>query len=340
MLASASSTKFGIIKCIEDNNKIFLMRGKINSLLISPFGTGKTSQIIRINNVDIVTGNDVSFPGLIGTITRTGEFIVGSCFKAGGKLLIIDEAQKMSRETKNAMNSLLDPPHRYGRVLGYKMLKPYKRKCKYNWVRGSENEFEIGSKFSCIASSLRMVEDIDIEDAWNSRFIPIRMKITDDYMMNLLAGRNVFDINAIKFEHDFEFEEYMKFHEYYWSKYGSSKFKEYFERYPDKRGYLSRNYGDLVRLAAFASAADGRFRIYFNDTKVMFDKYWNIMMYNMLMSPLTTEEYTILNNIDKTEDELARILCLSQPNVSHYIQNLKRKGLLLDVVKDFETTKF
>jgi len=334
LLAAASSPRFGVIRCVEKNDLIFSMRARIHALLISPFGTGKTSQVIQINNASVVSANDITFPGLIGTITKTGEFIIGSCYKAGGKLLVIDEAQRMTKKTKNAMNSLLEPPHTYNRALGYKMLKPFRKRGKYRWVRGSENDFEIGSKFSCIASSMRIREGTDVEDAWNSRFILIRMKITENYMKKLLSGDIIFDINAIRYEGDFTFDDYMRYQKYYWNMYDKSKFKSYFSKNPNMYGYLSRNSGDIIRLAAFVCASENRSAIQFEDVKMIYDKYWKIMMYNMLMAPLTKEEYTILNNIDLTESEIAAILGVSQPMISRYIKGLKAKGLLYDIEYD------
>lgn len=334
LTASTSSTKFGVINLAEKNEQVFPIRGNTNVLIVSPFGTGKTTQIFKVNNVKIVNANDLTFAGVVGTISKEGQLVIGACMKAGGKLLIIDEAQKIKSTTKNAMNSILEPPHIYSRTLGYNMSQFVNKKGKYCWVRGSENTFTLYSKFSCIASQMYVRLKSTIDWAWWSRFMHIRLKITEDYMKKMLMGDNIFDINASEKNINFTFKDYLDFHKFYFDNFDKSIFKEAFERKPEYYGYLSRNIGDIIRLSAFAVSLEGGEEIHLDDAKRIFDRYWKISMYNALMNPLTSEEYTILNNMDKQREEIASLLGVSESRISQLKLELYKKGLVSSGVKD------
>ena len=330
--ASASSAKFGIIKLYEVREQVFNIRGNINVLLVSPFGTGKSAQIFNVQKMKVERATSLSFPGLIGSISRDGQLIIGSCFKAGGTLLILDEAQNIGIETKNAMNALMEWPHFYKRVLGYKINMFVKKRAKGGaaWIKGSENEFEIYSKFSCIASTMHISLQNPIEQAWASRFMLVRMRADRDYMKKLLTGETIYEINPLNVKVKvFTFPEYLKFIEYYFQRFDSSYWADVFSRRENEFGYVARNAGDFVRLAAFTVALNGGTEITFEDVKNVFDKFFDQSMYNIMMGPLSHQEYEILNNMDKTEEDMAALLGMTQQNISRYITNLQKKGLLV-----------
>lgn len=330
LLASASSSRFGVINLYE-NNKIFKSRGNLNALMIAPFGTGKTSQICSINNVKIETARSVSMPGLIGTITRDGQYLIGSCFNAGGKLLLIDECQSLPHLVKDAMNQLLEPPHEFRRDIGFKSVMPVHKKTRYAWVRGEENWFKIRSKFSCIASGMRINLENDVDKAWYSRFIPMRLKVDLDYIEKLVGGETIFEVNALDFAGDFEFKDYMKFRTYYFKKFRESRWMKIFNLKQDDYGFIARNTQDLARLAAFSAALDGTNEIELDHAIKMTDKWFHQILYNILIGPLSDNEYKTIGLVDSmSQDEIAAILGISQGEVSKIIDFLKAKGIITE----------
>lgn len=329
--ASASSNKFGSIACPQKHGT-FLMRGNINCMLIAPFGSGKTTQVFNIIGSEIERGNNLTFPGLIGTISREGQLIKGSCMRAGGKLLAIDEAQRMPLEVMDALNSLLEPPHQFKRVMGFKMLMPVKEpktKRGYYWIRGEENEFMLKSKFSCITSSMKVRLRTSIEQAFFSRFIPVRVKIDRYYTKKFYRGEYAYTIKATQFKGDFEFPEYMKFVDYFDDKFDNSHWARVFEANSNKYGFLIRNLGDLCRLAAFMASRQDSNIILYEDAKKITDKFFDQILYNIMMGPLTDVEYKVLSMIHMKQDQIADDLEISQSFVAKIMGSLTRKGLLL-----------
>lgn len=330
--ASASSTKFGVVDLHQINNSIFSIRGNINCMLISPFGAGKTTQIFDMEGVEIERGNNLSMPGLVGTISREGQLIKGSCMRAGGKLLIIDEAQSIPRSVMDAMNALLEPPHQYTRALGFKMMMPVKEPKSQRgnfWIRGEENQFTMKSKFSCIASSMRVKLRSTIEYAFFSRFIPARMRLDRDYVKKMLSGGSVHSIKVTNFKGDFIFKDYLQFKDYYFDRFDKSHWARVFDANDEKYGHVIRNVGDLCRLAAFMAARRGTNYVSFEDAKKIADKFFDQIFYNIMMGPLKHNEYNVLNLIGKTQEEIAEELNTTQQNISRIMLGLRRKGLLI-----------
>jgi hypothetical protein len=333
--ASASSTKFGIIPLHEENNITHIIRGNLNALLIAPFGSGKTSTICKINNIDIINGNDLTFPGLIGTISKNGEFLPGSCWDASGKLLLMDETQNISLKVKDAMNSILEYPHCYSRKMGnVKILSPIKMKKGYSSIRAELNTFKVYAKFSCICSSMRIDLRFDVERAWFSRFVPIRIQPEIRAIYRMLKGLNSFEINALDFKGDFTFPDYLKFVDYHERRLENSHWNKVFELRPDDVGYIGRDVGDFIRMGAFMAALQESHEILFEDVKKTFDKFFDTKMYNTMIGPLSTHEYFVLNNYEKTEEELAEILGVTQQDISLIIKSLMLKHLLLPRKKE------
>lgn len=183
--ASFSTPRLGGIKLYQ-NNKIMTISSKVNTLLIQPFGTGKTTALI--SNMGEFPITDYTIPGLIGTIKDTGEFVKGSLFQYEGKTLLIDEIHNVPVKSKNALLDLLEFG-RHKRSLGYSLKKAISHKYRYSYVKGKGTIFEIGVDFSCIASGTRIFNRSPNDKAWLSRFIVINIIKDLDDIFDLLKGR-------------------------------------------------------------------------------------------------------------------------------------------------------
>jgi hypothetical protein len=343
--ATASSACFGTVWQYQPTSQrgYYDNRANLNAMIIAPFGTGKSSQILKINGAKIVRGNDFTFPGLIGTISKNGELVLGACYRAGGKLLMLDETQSIPLNVKNAMNSLFEGDHNYVRNLGYNIIKRVTKGTQKSGARivADSNELNVYSKFSCIASSMYVELNHPVKVAWYSRFIPIRFKIDLNYIWKLTAGEIVYDIDAYYYKQvqDFKFNEFPDFHKYYREKIENSPWKTMLESRPNDMGYLPRNMQDIIRLGCFIALSKGRNEVLFEDTKYVIDHFLYQILYNIYMGPLGTTESYILNNIEKTQEKIAEELGVDQSTISKGIMRLKRLHLISGVIEDTPENK-
>jgi len=325
--ASASSARFGVIKEKEGPKKYFITRGNIHAMLVMPFGSGKTSSFLDIENA--VYAYDITFPGLIGTITKDGEVVESSLMKAGGKVLVIDEFQLLDETTKNAMNSLLEYPHTYSRNLGYRVKVPVKKRSKYYSIEAKGNELRVYAKFSCIAGGMYVNKKSTISKAWLSRFIPLRFTPTLDYYEKLSKGEKTIKINPRIVETDFYFPNYLDFHKLYWDTFKSLPIKEYFVKHPDESGYIVRCLQDIVRLSCFIASLDNRETVKKEDYELALRFLPNILL-SYLYSGLDEIDIFILNNIHTMkQSEIAERLGMTPSAVSIRIATLKKMGVIL-----------
>jgi len=324
--ASASSARFDSVVEHEGDSR-YITRGVIHSMLVMPFGSGKTSLFVSVK--EAISAHDISFPGLIGTITKEGELIESEVMKAAGKILIIDEFQKLSIDVRNAMNSILEYPHVYTRTLGYRIRNRVVKRGKYYRVvaKRDSNMFEIYSRFSCIAGGMYVNTRKTISKAWFSRFIPIRMHPSVDWYEKLSRGEKIIFINPKLRELKFEFNNYLDFHSIYWDLIKSSDILKYFSARPEERGYLVRCLQDLVRLSAFVASLDNSAEI--NDEYMVSLSVLPNILASYIFSDLDEVDMCILNkwpNLNQTE--LASEFGLTQAAISTRIRVLKEEGLL------------
>jgi hypothetical protein len=345
---SASSASFGSVALTQPAQEtgVFTLRGNLNAMLVAPFGSGKTTQIFRICGTPIVYANKFTYAGLTGSVNKMGQPTIGAAFKAGGKLLMMDETQGMALDVKDAMNSILEAPHRFSRDIGFSILK--------NITKGSvksgahlaitANQIRLYSKFSCIASSMYIKLGNSTENAWYSRFVPIRLNIDSfDYYRRLSAGEIVMNIDAVYYKDkiDFSFPQYMEFHKWFWDRIDNSNWKGLEKTRQSDLAFVNRSMGDIDRMAAFIAMTKGGTEIQVEDAKYIVEKYHDQMLYNLYMGPLTENEYKILAmvNVKAKQDEMAMEVGISQPTVSRILLKLKRMHLISGDVPIIEEPK-
>ena len=327
--AVASSPRFGVLR-EKEGSKYFITRANMHALVVMPFGSGKTSSFIQIE--DSVLAHDITFPGLIGTINKEGDLIESELLKATGKVLVIDEFQKIDEYTKNAMNSLLEYPHYYTRTLGFKLKGKVNKRGKFFRVRASGNRFEIYAKFSCIAGGMYVSRRTDVDKAWFSRFIPVVFVPSLDYYRKLSRGEKVIKINPAYFESDFVFDEYLSFNDAFWGAFEASPFKSYFLNHPGERGYLVRCLQDLARLSAFFASLDKRNVIKEQDWRLSL-RFLNNFLLSYIKRDLDEIDFYIINNYPKINQvEVAKKFGVTQPAISERVAALRNSGLLKEEI--------
>lgn len=333
--ACTSSTRFGHIT-LQERTTTFKTRGHINCILIKPFGTGKTTIVYDIEGPEVEDANTITMPGIIGSITKQGQFLEGSAYRARGKLLRLDEAQSLTQDVKEAMCSILEYPHKYKRALGYKMYMPVREgdmpednKLTFGWIRGSENNFQIMSRFSCIASTILLNRKTPIDKAFASRFIPIKIIVSTDDIWGMLSGEKKYNVKPIEFEESFYFPKYMKFLEYAKVHFDNSRWKALFRQKPEEVGYISRIFIDIVRLGAYLGAIQGNTEVQLDDCMHVLEKYGDIIYFNTMIGGLDDTDYNILRlSRGRTQQQLADIIGIDQSTIKRKIDSLLARGVL------------
>jgi len=325
--AAASSARFGTITEWQPKGR-FTTRANINACLVMPFGSGKSTNLIQIKPEHCVKSNDMTFAGMIGTISKDGDFNEGSIIKAAGKLLVVDEFQSLDDTAKNAMNSLLEYPHTYSRNLGFQVKHPIRQKGKYFSLRVEKGCIDLYCKFSCITGGMYINKKNDVQKAWFSRFVPVVYNPTLDWYKKMTAGLTAMKINPQCHEGDFQFRNYMEFHADYWAAMGTDKFLlNYFDVHPRQTGYVARNLQDVARLSCFIASLEGRQIIKKSDYLEAL-KFRGLMLKNAILTSLTDVEMAILEHAEMSNSELALLTETSIPNISQRRKELEEAGIL------------
>jgi len=247
---------------------------------------------------------------------------------------VIDEFQKIDEYTKNAMNSLLEYPHRYSRTLGFKLKSKVNKKGKYFRVRASGNRFEVYAKFSCIAGGMYVSRRTEIDRAWFSRFIPVVFVPSLDYYKKLSRGEKVITVNPQFYESDFVFDTYLDFNDAFWGAFEASPFRSYFLNHPGERGYLVRCLQDLARMSAFFASLDRRNVIKEEDWRLSL-RFLNNFLISYIKRDLDEIDFYIINNYPRINQvEVAKRFGITQPAVSERISALRNSGLLKEEIVD------
>lgn len=334
---AASSASFGTICLTEPSqlNGVYHSRGNLNALLIAPFGSGKTSQVFNIIGTPVIYGNDHTKAGMIGSISKTGDHTVGAAFRAGGKLAIWDETQDMHYTVKDCLNSLMEGKHEYKREIGFKTTKPVKMgSLKSGGIfKINGNSIYLYSKFSCIASSMFIKLGTRTENAWYSRFVPIRINIDSfDYYRRLSKGEIVYEILADyhKEKINFTFPRYIEFADWFWDRIEDSHWKSLERTRQDDLAFVNRSLQDIVRMAAFKSITNGGNEIQPDDAKGVVNQYHDQMLYNLYTGALTENEYRVISLIGRkiSQEQMSIELGISQPTVSKILYKLKAFHLI------------
>lgn len=292
--ACVSSAKAEPIVLHEWKGKRYLTRSQVHVLFIMPFGTHKTTILNQMPGVGLT---EFTAPGLLGTISREGEYTPGLAIKAAGQPLKVDEHQKLTYSARSAMLNLLEGQP-YDRNLGYSSKKPY-NKSKKNLMKirlkAGDNYFSIFSRFSCICAGMWKTQSGQADDAWISRFIPANLILARKDIYNIYRGKPLFNFRVVNdYENPPEFTKWLRFvdlnekitdelcSKYEWARKmdGSQQ----------RSGFFGRIMSDLARLICFYDRSESEVKNY-----DFFTNYLPYFCYNLATSSLTQNEYNVFS---------------------------------------------
>lgn len=237
------------------------VRPQIHTLIISPFGSGKSS-IFRDLEKRVEAGyrlTEYTLPGLIGTIKPSGLVTKGFALKCAGKVLIIDEFQKLQIQAKDALLSILEEQF-YRRNLGFEVNPPYRDKGEYHEVNCEGNMFDVSVRLSAVIGTMYYRRD-RIEDlALLSRCYPIAITFTSDDALKLYLGEYNIDFTGVKENIDKYKHAEVLLHEKERQRI-AERYKTLIKDYDVLAGFVTRSMWDITRIAAILSIADGSYEI-------------------------------------------------------------------------------
>lgn len=325
--ACISSAKAKPMK-LHERGKIKEIRGQLHVMLLMPFGGGKGTMIKeQIPDKLKFELKNYRLPGIVGTVTRDGELVYGAAVLSAGKCLVVDEAHEISRNGRQAMNSLLEGES-FPRSLGFNLRRDVKdTRKRYYSIKGKQGTgyFNVKSQFSCLLAGIFAHRKTLSDEAFLSRFMPLNMGVSIDEAFKQLRGKETFSLKPRPFTEMPEFVDYLKFVDAYEESYkqlllmsgnGNRGKKMLFKLH--KIGYFKRNLGDFCRLCGYMNQG--------NSVVEDWEKYIPyipLFMHNYFTSTLTLTEFEILDGLkrDMEQKEIAGMVACSE----NYVSLVKKK---------------
>ena len=211
---------------IHEETQSYRLRPQIHPLIVSPFGTAKSSITKKLNDDHagkIYEIDDFTKASICGSIRQDGEYVPSVLENVGGKVMIIDEWNLVDPYGQNALISLLEN-QKMRRTLGFKVNKKYVYKGKdrkFITYKIHKNIIEGSFYFSCIAYAMEypIYDNNQKIKALLSRFSPIFIEPTKQMIRALTKGDFAIKLNDVS--QNVEFVEIPKdihteFHEKYY----------------------------------------------------------------------------------------------------------------------------
>lgn len=337
---------------IQQEEKDFNLRPQLHILIVSPFGTGKTSitkNLISLFGDKIISVTDFTRPAIEGSISKYGDYIPPLLIKLGGKILVIDEWNSVNYFGRQSLLGILENQRIY-RVLGFKVKTPYTYidKKGYGHVKIKDNIILGEIKFSCIAYAMEF-KILDQKDkALLSRFSPIFMDITREFMEELTKGEfkiNMFDYGGNINKIIITKECYSDFHKAYWE-YAKKEQLTPFDT--SEEGYLTRILHDVLKMGIMNYLRNNEPLRKQKEVIISYSSYlkemikWTTTLFNQYCMPLTnTKIYMYFRLKEKapflSTKEYADRLGVTERSIFRYEKARKeqqKKGVTEETIKD------
>lgn len=329
--ASVESAPQPAIIIHQNDKKSFEILSQFHTLIVIPFGMGKSSFADEIPNSYKTL--DYSFASIIGTINQDGEIVDSALKNSAKKVLVIDEGHRIDSRAIDGILNLL-ASGKYNRTLGYKLKREIKEGsiAKGYLIESlkSLNGFDVYAMFSCVVFAEKVPKKF--YGAFMSRFAPILIKTDLNDAFAFLRGNSKLFYNikekfpVFKQKQEVSCEIYQKFIDEYEKMINEKQltFKQ------DTHGYVVRAAANLVKLAAHFARVQNKGKVewcHFEETL----KYALPLIRSIQMMPLTPTQLTVLELITKagyTQEQIAAEMNISPARVSEIVAILKANRIL------------
>jgi hypothetical protein len=321
---------------IQEEKHDFSMRPQLHILIVSPFGTFKSSLTKRLrilHEKNIYCIDDFTKPGLEGSIGKDGDYVPPLLVRLGGKVLIIDEWNSIDYFGQGALLGLLEN-QKVARVLGFKVKTPYKYNTRYGKFSIEENRITGEVQFSCISYAMEYPITSQKDKALLSRFTPLFLQPTIEYLRENTRGN--FEIIVEDWSCDVEDiiisnKAYCEFHDHYFNYIQENKLAP---TETDDYGYIPRVMSDIIRLGVYNYLKQTKpidKKIYIDDASFFIEMFDNILtMMQQYSNPKTKgklEQYVdLLNKFpDRPKEFYYKTLGITRETLYQYDKKLKFK---------------
>ena len=238
---------------IQEGERNFALRPQLHIMIISPFGTFKSSmtrQLELMFEKSVFKIDDFTKAAMEGSINKDGEYVPSLIIHLGGKVMIIDEWNNVDFFGQGSLLGLLEN-QRVSRSIGFKVKIPFKYKCRFGWIQVVDNKIEGEMNFSCIAHAMEYPVHGQKDKALLSRFTPLFIEPTLEYIKKNTRGEFKLsardcsqNIDSVTISH----KAYLEFHDAYFDYVAEHKL---IPLDTDDYGYLSRIMSDILRMGIY-----------------------------------------------------------------------------------------
>ena len=284
------------LKIVQQDGTTFKTRLSINTLIVSPFGTGKSSFLNAVERANYgVLIHEYTLPAIVGTIKKSGEIIDGFVIRSAGKVLLIDEFQKFGKREKEALLSIMED-HQYTRTLGYQIAPPVHREGDFYELHGEGNAFTIRVRNAFIIGSMYFKKRTIEDKALLSRSFPIVLKPTLDDAFSILTRGSSFKLPREVdswYQRSINAEVTMPTNV---AEHLSKRYRNEIEDDYIEVGFVVRGMMDIARISGIYTAIDGRTEVTIDDVdRAMKFAPLQVAGYNLgSLTPASIEVYSII----------------------------------------------
>jgi len=304
------------------------LRSQLNTLIIAPYGSGKTTLSLTIEEEELgVRVSRYTEAAILGTIRKDGTLVLPSIVRGAGKLIMIDEFQNVPARLRDILLSLLEE-QLAERELGYQCPPlVYNRQFFRAWAEG--NWFKVKIRASYLITTMKITTSRYQDVALLSRCFPLVLGFTYEDAEDVVKGRRKYSFKQVKKVYD----EFVDRETVVTEKTRDAVFdmvKRYAKQLSVSPGHMMRAYGDILRVANVISILDGYETVQYYEQLPVYTKLYFLSVKG---SELGYREHTILSFISSQgrvtiQEVLNRFDNYSDTQVSTSLNLLLEKGLI------------
>lgn len=321
---------------LKKQNSEMKIHSQIHVHIIKPTGTGKSTIAKNIPGAEVIHGYTPA--SIMGSITKTGDFVPSFLIPFAKKTIIFDEFNKLHPSCYQAILSLLEDQY-YVKTLGY-LIKGNIDSSKLGVMKKdgwqcipfeSMNGFRTYVRFSVITFSSNLSKLM--KEELLSRGICFKLESTFDETIDEFCGDYSMDIKNIpklKYLGEIILNNYEKVVQEIRGLMKQSKFWDWIDMHS---GYGTRICSFMFRIAAMYARIQGRNEILRTDLESAY-KLLPEIIFNQRKVALTSQQHQILGAIHKLKKDgekitggvIARMVNAEPTNVWAAIRWLKLYG--------------
>lgn len=310
----------------------FRNRMQLNVLIVSPFGSGKSTALDRLEDMGLgFVVHDYTNPSILGSIKPSGKIVKSVLINAANRAFIIDEFQKFRPKAREALLSYMEKQW-YRRPLGFVVYEPIKEEGDGWRVVAIDNYIETHVKCSFICGAMYFRRRTTEEIALLSRCFPIVLGMTKEEAYELFMGYERIRIDNKIIKTMEEYKDTDIFISNKMKKLLVTEFDQYVESFKIVPGFITRMLWDLVRIAAIKTALVGNVEIT-EDEVYEAVKFAPLQALGYTKGQLTMKEmevYSLIISRDKgvTPGEIESTLEISHKGLNDAITKLLKYNLI------------